>query len=46
MKKYFTIKIKVLDYWIVDNYMFGVNDILYAIVKIGEKLHLMEREIL
>lgn len=39
------IKVKLLDYWIVDNYKLGSSDILYVLLEINDKLELIEREV-
>ena len=40
------IKVKILDYWIVDNYKLGSGEIVYALLQINDKLSLIEREII
>lgn len=39
------IKVKILDYWIVDNYKLGSSDTVYVLLQINDKLELVEREL-
>ena len=44
-KKYLTIEIEILDYWLQDTYKLGVSYICYVLIKIGDKLKLLQRNI-
>jgi len=39
------IKVRLLDYWLVDNYKLGSSGIIYALLEINDKLQLVEREV-
>lgn len=39
------IKIKILDYWIVDSYKLGSSGTVYALLQINNRLELIEREL-
>jgi len=41
----FKIKVKILDYWVVDNYKLGSSGTVYALLQINDKLKLVEREL-
>jgi len=49
MNKYaditFKIKVRLLDYWLIDNYKLGSCYTLYALLEINDKLELVEREV-
>lgn len=42
----FKIKVKILDYWIVDNYELGSSGIVFCLLQINDKLSLVEREVI
>jgi len=39
------IRVRLLDYWLIDNYKLGSSGILYALLEINGKLQLVEREV-
>ena len=41
----FKIKVKLLDYWIVDDYKLGSSGTVFCLLKINNKLSLIEREL-
>ena len=41
----FKMKVKILDYWIVDDYKLGSSDTVFCLLEINNKLKLIEREL-
>ena len=41
-----TFKIKIFDYWLVDNYKLGSSGTVFCLVEINDKLCLIERELI
>lgn len=39
------IRIKILDYWIVDNYKLCSSSTVFCLLQINDKLELIEREL-
>jgi len=42
MKNNFTITVKIWDYWIIDTYELGKNNVLYVLIEIQNKLWLQK----
>lgn len=45
MEKELTITIKILDYWLKDNYKLGTNSTVYVLMEIDNKLSLKEMDL-
>ena len=45
MNKEITIAIKILDYWLVDDYKLETNYTIYMLMQIGNKLSLIKKEL-